>query len=737
MTSKETMEKLTILLACANSESSPLEAVEKERDALIHIFDQVVNQETNGLQYKEEASFEVETLIKAIRTYEKTLHVFHFAGHANGRALKLDDDPAYGEGIARLLARAPKLKLVFLNGCATKGHVAQLMKAGVAAVIATSSKIPDRLAQLFSEYFYQAFISDKRSLLAAFEYAKENIQVLEKNEILDTRDIDDSFTENAVDDIPWGIYFNTRYEQEQVKSWKVEQIFEFNLAPNPDPEFDRNPYIVGPPIKDPDCFFDRSELLANLQNIQQPKVCILGIRRIGKTSLLYQIYHIYQVVNRRIPLMINLQGLKDEAEMGEYLFREIKRASRTNPIVAGFLQIYQTADFIKTLSNWSDFCTDNQLETVLLIDEAEQLRNLSTASLNKFVQLLDVPGGTLSTIITGSRALRELCTDDERFLLNFKQINLDVFPFQDTEALLTQNGTVAVNPQNIVDIAHASGNHPYFTQYIAAQLYDRGRLFSLRSNPDVLILKDDIRQVMADEFKRLSEMEQMVMRLLTFETAINIDALNKKVPLVRAELEAILSELSELSFISFQNNQYKLGNTFWQKYLEIPPQPPTPQPKPTQDPTPLPLNVDPPPPPAPKSTPKSVFISFHLNDVDIYQKLRIHLNPRTLTISDSNSLPLGDDILDSLQAEIDQTQTILLLLSAVYLADDPKFQEREAIKALKARGKKVIPILVSACNWEEEFGSVVILPRSKQPIKAVDDLDQILADIAREIKQLL
>jgi CHAT domain-containing protein len=181
------MEKLTILLACANSDSAPLEAVKKERDTLIRIFDQVVNQETNGLLYKEEASFDVETLIKAIRTYEKTLHIFHFAGHANGTALKLDDDPAFSEGVARLLEQAPKLKLVFLNGCATKGHVAQLMKTGVAAVIATSSKIPDRLAQLFSEYFYQALISDKRSLLVSFDYAKENIQVIEKNEILDAR----------------------------------------------------------------------------------------------------------------------------------------------------------------------------------------------------------------------------------------------------------------------------------------------------------------------------------------------------------------------------------------------------------------------------------------------------------------------------------------------------------------------------------------------------------------------
>lgn len=735
MTSKETMEKLTILLACANSESSPLEAVEKERDALIHIFDQVVNQETNGLQYKEEASFEVETLIKAIRIYEKTLHVFHFAGHANGKALKLDDDPAYGEGIARLLARAPKLKLVFLNGCATKGHVAQLLNAGVAAVIATSSKIPDRLAQLFSEYFYQAFISDKRSLLAAFEYAKENIQVLEKNEILDTRDIDDSFTENAVDDIPWGIYFNTRYEHEQVKSWKIGQIFEFNLPPDPDLKI--NPYIVGPPIKDPICFFNRGELLANLQNIQQRKICIFGIRRIGKTSLLYQIFHAYPVVNERIALMINLQGLSDEAEMGEYLYREIKRVSKTHSIVAGFIQAHQTGNFIDTLTRWLDFCTEHELESVLLIDEAERLSRLTTANLNKFMLLLDVPGGTLSTIITGSRALKELCIDDERFLLNFQHINLDVFPFQDTEALLTQNGKVGVSPQNIADIAHASGNHPYFTQYIASELYDQGRLLELSIRSEVLTLKDDIRQVMADEFSRLSEKEQAIMRLLTFDTAINIDALNKKVPLVRAELEAILSELSELSFISFHNLQYKLGNIFWQKYLEIPPQSPNPPPRPTPDPIPPPPKVDPPPPPAPKPTPKSVFISFHLNDVDIYQKLRIHLNPRTLTISDSNSLPLGDDILDSLQSEIDQTQTILLLLSAVYLADDPKFQEREAIKALKARGKKVIPILVSACNWEEEFGSVVILPRSKQPIKAVDDLDQILADIAREIKQLL
>jgi len=562
------MEKLTILLACANSESSPLEAVKKEREALINIFDQVVNQESNGLQYKEEASFEVKTLVNAIRIYEKTLHVFHFAGHANGTALKLDNDSAYGEGIAMVLEHAPKLKLVFLNGCATKGHVARLLNAGVAAVIATSTKIPDRIAQLFSESFYRAFVSDKRSLLAAFEYAKEDILVIEKNEILDTRDIDDSFTENATESMPWGIYFNPRYEQEQVKSWKIGQIFEFNLAPNPDPNFHINPYPVGPPIKDPKCFFNRSELLASLQNIQQWKVCIFGIRRIGKTSLLYQVFRDYQVVDKKIALMINLQGLNNESEMGKYLFREIKNSAKMHPTVVRFIQSHQVTDVLDTLTRWSEFCTDNELESVLLIDEAEQLKKLTKTDLSQFIRLLNVPGGSFSTVITGSRTLKELRTEEEQFLLDFQQINLDVFPFQDSEALLTQDGTVRVSAKNATDIIHASGNHPYFTQYIASGLYDRGRLIELATNSQLLTLKDDIRAVMENEFNRLSEMEQRVMSLLTFQTPIDIDALNRKVAIVRAQLESTLLELSELSFVTFKNNQYTLGNIFWQKYLD-------------------------------------------------------------------------------------------------------------------------------------------------------------------------
>jgi hypothetical protein len=63
------------------------------------------------------------------------------------------------------------LKLVFLNGCSTKGQVELLFAAGVKAVIATSRPINDPKAKDFAVAFYEA-LANKRTIKRAFDLAK-------------------------------------------------------------------------------------------------------------------------------------------------------------------------------------------------------------------------------------------------------------------------------------------------------------------------------------------------------------------------------------------------------------------------------------------------------------------------------------------------------------------------------------------------------------------------------------
>ncbi|MCB0185689.1 MAG: CHAT domain-containing protein, partial [Caldilineaceae bacterium] len=87
--------------------------------------------------------------------------LWHYAGHANGYQLLLEDDQgqralADAGGLADFLAQQRGLELVFLNGCSTQPQVQGLLDAGISAVIATAQAIDDAVATRFAECFYQS-----------------------------------------------------------------------------------------------------------------------------------------------------------------------------------------------------------------------------------------------------------------------------------------------------------------------------------------------------------------------------------------------------------------------------------------------------------------------------------------------------------------------------------------------------------------------------------------------------
>jgi len=105
------------------------------------------------------------------------LNIFHFAGHAGGKKLLLDDGILHTDGLAQFLGEAKKsLKLVFLNGCSTAAQVKALHKAGIPAVIATERPIEDEKAASFALFFYEAFIKNSHSLEGAFNLAAGKLQ---------------------------------------------------------------------------------------------------------------------------------------------------------------------------------------------------------------------------------------------------------------------------------------------------------------------------------------------------------------------------------------------------------------------------------------------------------------------------------------------------------------------------------------------------------------------------------
>ena len=97
-----------------------------------------------------------------------------------------------------------------------------------------------------------------------------------------------------------------------------------------------NPYIIGRPIREPECFFGREDLFRFIKdNLNQNSQVILlyGQRRIGKTSILFHIPNFVRL-EKFVFIPLSLQGKSHESlsnilqelagDIKDYLLEELE-----------------------------------------------------------------------------------------------------------------------------------------------------------------------------------------------------------------------------------------------------------------------------------------------------------------------------------------------------------------------------------------------------------------------------
>lgn len=92
--------------------------------------------------------------------FEGRILLFHYSGHASQNAIALEDGDVFAMGLARLLRFQKNTKLVFLNGCGTYKQALTFLKEGIPLVVATTDKVTDKAASIFSIAFYKALIKN-------------------------------------------------------------------------------------------------------------------------------------------------------------------------------------------------------------------------------------------------------------------------------------------------------------------------------------------------------------------------------------------------------------------------------------------------------------------------------------------------------------------------------------------------------------------------------------------------
>lgn len=193
-----------LFFAYAHSSAAPLPALQEEDDKVYSMLTPKALQQHYLIH--RDAYTTRQKIREFLILYRDNIFLFSYSGHAGGDKLLLADELSRAGGLAQLLGQCPNLKAVILNGCSTRGQVAQLLECGVPLVIATSAPVNDQSAKDFAVSFFQS-LSLGDTIERAFEIGIGAASLGASIEV--HRDV---FLENLGDpEAPlWGIYYKGR-----------------------------------------------------------------------------------------------------------------------------------------------------------------------------------------------------------------------------------------------------------------------------------------------------------------------------------------------------------------------------------------------------------------------------------------------------------------------------------------------------------------------------------------------
>ncbi len=136
-----------------------------------------------------------------------------------------------------------------------------------------------------------------------------------------------------------------------------------------------------------------------------------------------------------------------------------------------------------------------------------------------------------------------------------------------------------------------------------------------------------------------------------------------------------------------------------------------------------------------------VFVSYATEDEEMQKKLSDHLSlfkrQGLISLVPGHSPDVSQE---QIQADLDASDIILLLVSPAYIASDYCYEIEmpRAMERHSAGVARVIPILLSPCDWQEPpVGKLFALPRHFQPITEWSSREAAYADVAKNIKRVI
>ncbi len=246
-----------------------------------------------------------------------------------------------------------------------------------------------------------------------------------------------------------------------------------------------NPYIYGNPIEAETAFFGRQKILERIvQAVTKPTkqdILIVGERRTGKTSLIYQLQK--RLEHPFIPVYVVLNTIEPNPDS---VLQIILRKITQSLIKSGVLEqkwldhAYPYLDFVDNLQDMIEAAKANlvDMRVILLLDEAdfllkvdERLQNILRAAL----QSREV-GVDLRAVMAGTSDLSTYISQrSSPFFNHFRFEPLKPLTQQETEALIVKPAAAleyTYMPSAINRLIDLSGRQLYYCQALCYEAFD-------------------------------------------------------------------------------------------------------------------------------------------------------------------------------------------------------------------------------------------------------------------------
>jgi len=336
-----------------------------------------------------------------------------------------------------------------------------------------------------------------------------------------------------------------------------------------------NPYIVGTAVIG-DRFYGRKTLVNQVLTGERNCFCLMGNRRIGKTSFLRQLeFLVKQEYPNFIGVFWDLQGCQIEVDLTEQLKNGLL-GSEEQLEAAGinYDKLEECENLFALFRQLKRGMIKAQKTLLLLVDEAESLIAIGENDQGLLGRLRSVmQDATFArTVLCASRRLSEVSQIEmvgSDFLDGFEPVLfISSLTETDADALIAQSRTgngVQVSAEIATEMKEKTNCHPYLLQSICLYLFDHE--MSLEKACDFVMQQGMAEKAFADDYRYLSPIEKDILMQIHQMEGATLPQIQQQVYLDTSTIRGFLFTLEASGYIKQEGERYSHANYFFKRWL--------------------------------------------------------------------------------------------------------------------------------------------------------------------------